>query len=567
MAHGELQHLVVASLGTTDVVVEGLALRQVPEPRSGRPQPDLRDLATQLETAMADGPAVADLVRLPKLEPVLRAIVERHRPDRLGLVLVATEQDDAAFRHTDTAPLARLLCQLLPRWWAGLGRPCPLTAEAAVSEGNPADHEAQLRWAASVVERAVEVTGGGTVHLTVAGGTPAIANGLLVRFQLAHEFGRLHLLSWRPSLEGHVGRDARLDLLDRAAQLRHLRELAANRQFERLATITEDPASAAAALVAPTVHGLAATGAALLRIDPLGAATTAPPGWQERLGPLCFPTGQVLDGHEGAWDDLAPLHAYLLELAEHRVATGDVTGLLAVLYLSGEFMTHLAWQGVLGHAADPLRIGQLAALPGSLWGAERCPTSTRDREPWKAARRTTRWSRAQAPDLAGGERGFTVGELAGRLGRQLQTCATRTPPRGGPADRSVFCREDSCGVWATLGAGDRRRLATAARLVVAAKTSSLFKLRNTSPAGHFFATPPPDLVVHRWNLLAHQLRRADERAGVDISDLAELPAAYGRLLGCLAGGPALRPSTLLADLEDELFDLLAQRDQPNLHRA
>lgn len=78
--------------------------------------------------------------------------------------------------------------------------------------------------------------------------------------------------------------------------------------------------------------------------------------WAQRLASACFPLQPRAD-ERGALLSLIPLYELMLEVIELRSRRQEPLQVVVTAHLIGEYLPQLAWEGVLGHAGDPLLMG------------------------------------------------------------------------------------------------------------------------------------------------------------------------------------------------------------------
>ena len=101
-----------------------------------------------------------------------------------------------------------------------------------------------------------------------------------------------------------------------------------------------------------------------------------------RRGELCHIRRQSQEHYDDALHSLRPVYRLLLELIAVRWQRHETLALLAAVHIAAEYAPLLAWESVLGHAGDPVRLARDPAFvgPDSRWGHRdepRCP-HTRD---------------------------------------------------------------------------------------------------------------------------------------------------------------------------------------------
>jgi hypothetical protein len=238
----------------------------------------------------------------------------------------------------------------------------------------------------------------------------------------------------------------------------------------------------------------------------------------------------------GALKTLRPAYALLLEVIEIRWRRREMAALVAAVHIAGEYLPLLAWEPVLGHAADPARLAAAVGGPGSRFGVPFEPGMPRScdhtRPQQSAAERALRVA-GEPPE---GWRAYLDRQhshVAGALGVCAADC--RTP----------------CSVVTRLDDGVRDDLAARCRLAAEFAGGALVRLRHAAPVGHGFGVPSADEVLSAWartrNSLRHQeLGRkafADTGPGADAYPLAGLPALISEIATV-----EIVPGTLLADV-------------------
>jgi hypothetical protein len=228
--------------------------------------------------------------------------------------------------------------------------------------------------------------------------------------------------------------------------------------------------------------------------------------------------------HRGALGSLLPAYALLLEVIEAHWRRRATVALVAAVHIASEYAPLLAWEPVLGHAADPLRLGASVAGSGSAWGDFDDPACPHTRAEKSAARHALRVGR-EAP---AGWRSY-LDRQHSNTAHALAVCAAE-------------CQRP-CTVVTRLSKEDERRVAEGCRLALAFIDSPLVRLRHSAPVGHGFGVPSPGEVSQAWRHSREQLGRLDRRVLTDDGfPLPGLPALFGAL-----AGTAVRPDTLLAD--------------------
>ncbi|MFN3336992.1 MAG: hypothetical protein ACK42I_05770, partial [Thermomicrobium sp.] len=130
--------LLVSTLGNHDLTVDGQLISQ-------------NDFRTSCEALLAelehDRSAVLTRLGAPILERIVTWILDRHAdPDdrpQLRIYLIASDQEDERFRHTDTLPAARLLQAWLPD---AFGKESIERVSLWRIDTNPADYDDAIRF-------------------------------------------------------------------------------------------------------------------------------------------------------------------------------------------------------------------------------------------------------------------------------------------------------------------------------------------------------------------------------------------------------------------------------------
>ena len=136
--------------------------------------------------------------------------------------------------------------------------------------------------------------------------------------------------------------------------------------------------------------------------------------WADDLASACFPQ-LPRQQNRGALGSLLPLMALMLEVVDLRAERAEPLQVVVTAHLIGEYLPQLAWESVLGHAGDPLRLPDDV---GERWGTDdpACPHGS--------ALRTT--ARRALNAAAGDTAGFTayLDRFHSRQGAALAMCAT-----------------------------------------------------------------------------------------------------------------------------------------------
>ncbi|RAY11810.1 hypothetical protein DPM19_27905 [Actinomadura craniellae] len=245
----------------------------------------------------------------------------------------------------------------------------------------------------------------------------------------------------------------------------------------------------------------------------------------------------------GALATLRPAYALLLEVIEIHWRRREMAALAAAVHIAGEYLPALAWEPVLGHAADPEPLRTAVVGPGSYFGVPQPRTP----DPVTGGRPERRCEHTQALQSAAGRALKVAGEPPSgwrayldrqhsQVARALGVCAVR-------------CRTP-CSVVTRLDAGTREALTDRCRLALEFTDGALVKLRHAAPVGHGFGVPSPDEVLDAWRRSRTSLARRPLGAAVLADDGYPLPGLPA-LFSAVAGAP-VRPDTLLHDVADRI---------------
>lgn len=555
----DMPHAVIVPIGHSDVSGgDG-----VPNPptvadpnRPGRRQIDVRAWADRLSGLSEDKRRTH--IRLPLIEPVVRHVTSR--ADDVRVLLVATDQDDPRYRHTDTATLAVVLADQVRLLTDGR-----IAAEAIVLRGNPTDVPRMWLEAAAAIERAETVSGGGTTTVVLGAGTPALNTALALRAWLAHDLGRLEVETVRV-VDGAVRPDASPSVLSLASTRRHIRQLAEAARFAEVVAVLDALPGGSLPSAYAAARREAAFGAALMSLDVDGAALalTAQDPRHHVLRRLAFPRSAG-DPSRGALDDLRPLLGLVLEVFRVRWDANETVEALALAHLIGEYLPHLAWQSTLGHALDPVRLAPQVSVPHSLW-----PVPTRADNSACSQRPPAQATAAHAVGVANatpsGWEEFLRSRYSG-LGECVATCATRrgTARLPGTTSRPDSCTAE-CGFWDSVPATERVGLHVRCLAAQLFQRSPVLRLRHHSPVGHYFGVPTRGRVggalARTLVLMARRLRGVDENAAQRFlevvprpKDISQVPGSLTGLLSFVADRPVPASRLIALAQEDVLSSL------------
>lgn len=311
---------------------------------------------------------------------------------------------------------------------------------------------------------------------------------------------------------------------------------------------------------------LCRAGRRLLDLDAVGFADLDVAGDDLRAAvrAMQFPTRS--DARErGSLDSLAPLFGLMLEcLAVHwvRHETSRVT---LLLHLMAEYLPLLAWEPVLGHAGDPLRLRP--HVTGTLWATPECPAPRHRRS---AAERVL-MLRPEHPEGVQAEQWRVyLDRWHARVAGMLRQCALRRG-QGRPNPEAGGCDRD-CGVVTSLPDEVLADLASRMALAAAFADSPVVALRHAAPVGHFFGVPDDEEITAQWKTSLDWLCRSwsatDGSAanpaggGLPADGDEPLPGLHA-FLSVVAGRP-IRPTRLLTDLRDEVATVLQPLLEPAL---
>lgn len=244
--------------------------------------------------------------------------------------------------------------------------------------------------------------------------------------------------------------------------------------------------------------------------------------------------------NRGALASLLPAYRLMLEVVAIRWVRGDMSRTLSALHILNEYLPLLVWQPVLGHAADPARLGGYVRRPGSLWAGD-----DRACEHGPVERRAARIAVAVASR--------PVAEWLSYLDRHHSHVADALAACGG------FCAAD-CAVRTQLPSGVREDLRVRMRVARRLGGSPLVVLRHAAPVGHGFGVPDAREVVEAWEQTRDRLddpSLPDAEAGiaeaVRTDDGYVLPGLPSFLSA--VSGLDVRPDTLVRDVRAEVARL------------
>lgn len=312
---------------------------------------------------------------------------------------------------------------------------------------------------------------------------------------------------------------------------------------------------------------LCRAGARLVQLDAVGfdEVDGVPADLAAQVRAMRFPDTYD-DPDRGSLASLVPLYGLMLEVLETHWSREETAFVVLVLHLMAEYLPVLAWESVLGHAADPPRLRD--HVTGTMWGTEDCPMPRHRRS---AAERVL----AMRPGEDSGPvppeqwRAY-LDRWHARVAAGLRQCALR-PGRGRPDPGDAGC-DRACGVVTVLPGEVLENLADRMTLAAAFASSPVVALRHSAPVGHFFGVPGPDDVQAAWAETLERIGRPwEDGAGedrnlvlADVADVADVdgderrPEALPGLAGVLTvvAGQPIRPTTVLDRLRREVTAVL-----------
>lgn len=245
--------------------------------------------------------------------------------------------------------------------------------------------------------------------------------------------------------------------------------------------------------------------------------------------------------NRGALESLLPAYRLMLEVVAVRWTRGDMSRTLSGLHILNEYLPLLVWEPVLGHAADPARLGGYVNRRESLWASDdrACAHAPVER---RAAR------------IAVAVAGRPVAEWLSYLDRHHSHVADAFAVCGG------FCAAD-CAVRTQLPAGVREDLRVRMRVARRLGGSPLVVLRHAAPVGHGFGVPDAREVAEAWeqtrdrlddpSLSAAEARVARHVRADDGYPLAGLPSFLSAVSGL-----DVHPDTLVREVRARVASLV-----------
>ena len=341
------------------------------------------------------------------------------------------------------------------------------------------------------------------------------------------------------------------------ADLAAVRALLDGHWYDALAVLLEQPSGTAAPEVA-RARELAAAARRVLDLDAEDFGVIAEgldASWGQRLTASSFPL-EPRDRQRGALGSLVPLYELMLEVLELRSQRREPLQIVVTAHLIGEYLAQLAWESTLGHAGDPLRLGDFVA--GSRWG-------TRDEEcPHSSALRSTAKRALNACN--GDTAGYTayLDKFHSRQGEALAICAMNheTIGAGERPDVGETC-PNPCSFITRQPMEERRDLDARVRLALLYVDSPIVSLRHHAPVGHFFGVPSVQEISNAWLRTWDRLSQPwnDGDNPLLTAEHGEQPApdealpGMASLVSAVAGRP-VGPGRLVRDIGADIRRLL-----------
>lgn len=304
-----------------------------------------------------------------------------------------------------------------------------------------------------------------------------------------------------------------------------------------------DLAALARAGIAPAeITGLCEFGKQLLELDAedFGIAdASVPKELVTRARQIRMPQDPK-EVNRGALGSLRPAFSLLLEAIAVRWNRQEMGSLVATVHIASEYLAILAWEPVLGHAADPAHLGEYMRRPGSRYGvleeADRCDHT-------RGVRAACDRSLRVAGEQGEGWRSY-LDRAHSQVADGLGACATD-------------CRTQ-CTIVTDLAPDPRKALVDRCYLAKEFAEGALVRLRHAAPVGHGFGVPSAEEVLEAWTRSHRSLsRREIFKATPAVKPgypLPDLPRVFSAIAGVEIG-----PSTLLRDVSARLETLLADR--------
>ncbi len=262
----------------------------------------------------------------------------------------------------------------------------------------------------------------------------------------------------------------------------------------------------------------------------------------------------------GSLTSLAPLFGLMLECLDVRWRRDETSFVTLLLHLMAEYLPLLAWEPVLGHAGDPVRLRRW--VTGTLWATAECPAPQHR----KSAAERVLLLRPESPDGVQPEQWKVyLDRWHARVAGMLRQCALR-PGGGRPNPESGGC-DRACGVVTQLDDDTLGDLAARVALAAGFADSPVVALRHAAPVGHFFGVPERDEIALQWKVTIERLCRPWAAPGdgcdpgnpigdgLEVDEDEALPG-LAAFLSVVAGRP-IRPTTLLSQLREDISQVLS----------
>lgn len=243
----------------------------------------------------------------------------------------------------------------------------------------------------------------------------------------------------------------------------------------------------------------------------------------------------------GALHTLRPAYGLFLEVIRVRWLRREMAAVVAVAHIASEYLPLLAWEPVLGHAGDPLRLPAAMSGQGSRFGVTGGATRPRDcsltRPQQSAAERALRVAREPGP----GWRNY-LDRQHSTLASALCTCA-------------VACRTP-CDVVTRLDADVLDGLSDRCRVAQEFAAGALVRLRHAAPVGHGFGVPNPEEVSDAWKRTRTSLSRLPLTRHV-AGEVADYPLPGLPEVFSATAGHEIAPDTLVSDVAERIVAILS----------
>lgn len=259
-------------------------------------------------------------------------------------------------------------------------------------------------------------------------------------------------------------------------------------------------------------------------------------------GRACRMPQSPQERERGALGSLRPAYRLLLEVMAVRWQRRETAALVATAHIASEYASALAWESVLGHAADPARLARDSSFTGphSRFGVYDAPNCPHTRAQHSAAHRALRVAHASPADW----RAY-LDRQHSTVSHALGVCAAECP--------------HPCSLIEERHPQDRAGLTDACHAATALAESALVRLRHSAPVGHGFGVPSPTEVAQAWAQSRETIAR---HGGAGAAALAEDGFALPGLPSLLSAIAAaeITPDTLLTDTAREVINTLGSSD-------